>query len=333
MMRVSAIAAGFLLAACGSDVPTEEAGAPALETVLAEPEVPALPEFNTYTDEQMAVLSAFGMSAFEDTEITVQPLHSGLAVMFGIGGNVLVSIGEDGVIMVDNQFPEIHEALLSEIQKLGGDKVGYVINTHWHFDHAEGNRAFGPLGAEIIAHENSAEYMARDNNINLVIVQYPQQAYPEDALPDTSYSDTLELSLNGQEIILYHFGPAHTTGDTQVYFKTANVIHMGDVGNFTPVPFIDVDNGGDIDGVISTVRAVLERIDDETIVVPGHGEVGDKARLAEFADWLETIRSKVLAYKADGKTVQEVQAANAAGELGAEYHPMLIDRVYMSAGE
>jgi len=314
---------GFLLAACGQSSVTET-------SVEAKKTVKELPAFNTYTDAQMQVLTAFGMSEFDTSKITTVPLRDGFGVIFGYGGNVLVSVGEDGVVMVDNQFPEIHGALLDEVKKLGGDKVDTVINTHWHFDHAEGNRAFGPLGAEIIAHENSATYMEGAHNINLVRVQYPQQAYPADARPDTTYSDTLDLSLNGQEITLYNFGPAHTTGDTQVYFKTANIVHMGDVGNFTPTPFIDVDNGGDIDGVIKTVRAVLELIDDETIVVPGHGDIGNKARLREFAEMLETVRGQIAGFKAEGKTLEDVMAIYGSGELAGTAGGLLVDRAYHS---
>jgi len=323
MRKSTAILAWLLLAACGQTDSVESVGEDAQAVI-------ELPEFNTYSAEQMAVLSAFGMADFEASAISTVPLRDGFGVIFGYGGNVLVSVGEDGVIMVDNQFPEVHGVLLDEVRKLGGEKVDYVINTHWHFDHAEGNRAFGPLGAEIIAHENSATYMAGDHNVNLVLVQYPQQAYPPEARPDRSYSDTLDLSLNGQEITLYNFGPAHTTGDSQVYFKTSNILHMGDVGNFTPSPFIDVDNGGDIDGMITTVRAMLELIDEETIVVPGHGDIGNKARLVEYAEWLEAVRAEIAGLKAEGKTIEEIQAAYASGELEGSIHPMLADRVYHS---
>lgn len=323
MKKTTAILSGFLIAACGESH-TVQSAAEVAQTVIE------LPEFNTYGDAQMAVLLAFGMADFDASAVSSVPLRDGFGVIFGYGGNVLVSVGEDGVIMVDNQFPEVHGALLNEVRKLGGEKVDYVINTHWHFDHAEGNRAFGPLGAEIIAHENSATYMAGDHNINLVLVQYPQQAYPPEARPDRSYSDTLDLSLNGQDITLYNFGPAHTTGDSQVYFRTANILHMGDVGNFTPSPFIDVDNGGDIDGMIKTVRAMLEIIDEETIIVPGHGDIGNKSRLLEFAQWLETVRAEIAGLKADGKTIEEIQAAYASGELEGSIHPMLADRVYHS---
>ena len=318
-----AIISGLLLAACGQSNYAQDIAS-------AKPNANALPTFNTYTAAQRAVLAPFGMLEFDASKISAVPLKDGFAVIFGYGGNVLVSVGDDGVIMVDNQFPEIYEALLDEVRKLGGEKVDYVINTHWHFDHAEGNRAFGPLGAQIIAHENSAAYMAGDHNINLVVAQYPQQAYPPEARPDRSYSDTLELSLNGQDIILYNFGPAHTTGDSQVYFRTGNILHMGDVGNFTPSPFIDVDNGGDVDGVIATVRAMLDIIDEETIVVPGHGDIGNKARLIEYVEWLEAVRAQVAALKAQGKTIEEIQTAYAEGKLEGAIQPMVSDRIYHS---
>lgn len=323
MKKSITIMLGLIIGACGQNASFQDTSGADQSTIT-------LPEFNTYSEAQLKTLTAFGLAEFDASKISTVQLRDGFAVIFGYGGNVLVSVGDDGVIIVDSQFPEVHQVLLDEIKKLGGEKVDYVINTHWHFDHAEGNRAFGPLGAEIIAHENSAAYMAGEHNINLVLAQYPQQAYPPEARPDKSFSDTLKLSLNGQDIVLYNFGPAHTTGDSQVYFKTANILHMGDVGNFTPAPFIDVDNGGGIDGMITTVRAMLEIIDEETIVVPGHGEIGNKARLREFAEWLETIRAQIASLKADGKTIKEIQAAYADGVIEGGIHPMLADRVYQS---
>ena len=160
---------------------------------------------------------------------------------------------------------------------MGGAQVNYVINTHWHYDHSEGNRAFGPLGAEIIAHKNSREFMSRDNIVNLVILKYPQQAYEEIAIPKITFDKSMNIYLNNENIKLMNFGPAHTTGDAFVYFSDANVLHAGDIINLSgDFVFIDADNGGSINGMIFSIERVLEIINDETIIVPGHGPLSNK---------------------------------------------------------
>ena len=142
-----------------------------------------LPEMNAYSEDQNYVLERFQWLGFDPSLLYTQELKDGLSVIFGYGGNILVSVGEDGVLIVDSQFPEVFDTILSEIKELGGDSVDYVINTHFHFDHAEGNRAFGPLGADIIAHENSLEYFKNGANINMVGVMWPQQPYEPLAIP------------------------------------------------------------------------------------------------------------------------------------------------------
>ncbi|NNC38421.1 MAG: MBL fold metallo-hydrolase [Hyphomonadaceae bacterium] len=284
---------------------------------------------DTYSDGQKQVLEAFGWT-FDPTKISTAPLKEGFAVIFGEGGNILVSVGDDGVLLVDDQMPEMHEALLAEIRKLGGKKVDKVVNTHWHFDHAEGNRAFGELGAEIIAQKNSTEYMKSAHDINLVQIVYPQQAYPEAAIPTLSFKDAYEFNMNGNDIALYNFGPAHTTGDAIVHFKTTNIVHMGDVGNFSGMVFIDAGNGGSIDGAIKTIRKTLELIDDQTVVVPGHGPIKDKAALTAYVTSLETVRARIAEQMTKGLNLEEIQALNLAEEFFGSNGPLLIDRAYTS---
>ena len=309
--------AAFWLLAC----------APAEKTTDTMTEPPAI-ELNAYSDEQMQVLTAFGWK-LDASKISTTPLKDGLAVIFGEGGNVLVSVGDDGVLMIDDQMPEVYQALLGEIKKLGGDKVDKIINTHWHFDHAEGNRAFGALGAEIIAQENSTEYMKSANSVDLVQTVYPQQAYPAAAVPSVSFKDTMTMNMNGNEIILYNFGPAHTTGDAVVYFKTSNIIHMGDVANLSGFPFIDAGNGGTLEGMILTIRKSLELINDQTVVVPGHGNIANKAVLEIYVGNLEAVHKRLVEQMAKGLSLAEVQELDLAGEFFGESGPLLVDRAYL----
>ena len=159
------------------------------------------------------------MEAFSwdfDVPIEVETVADGLHVFFGIGGNIAVSIGESGVLVVDDQFPEMIPKVNDAIAELGGGAIDFAINTHWHFDHADGNKALGPTGSWIVAHEHSAEMMAKDNIINLVIAKYKQDAYPPDARPVISFGDRMTFHFNGGDIDLLHAGAAHTAGDAVV---------------------------------------------------------------------------------------------------------------------
>ena len=274
-----------------------------------------LPELNAYSDDQNYVLERMQWLGFDPSIVSTQELKDGLSVIFGYGGNVLVSVGDDGVLIVDTQFPEVYDAMLREINNLGGSSVDYVINTHFHFDHAEGNRAFGPMGADIIAHENSMEFFQAGADIDMVGIQWPQQPYETLAIPRITYSDVLTLNLNGHSIDVMHFGPAHTTTDSMIYFKESNVIHMGDVANLTGLPYIDSGNGGTVDGMINNVREVLEIINDETIVIPGHGEVSTKADIEVYVRKMEAVRDRIAVMIDEGMSLEEVMEADPASDV------------------
>ena len=165
------------------------------------------------------------------TQIISKKVGDNLHVLFGTGGNIAVSIGDDGVLIVDDQFPALMPKIKSAIGKLGGKGIDFAINTHWHFDHAEGNLTLGPEGTWLVSQANSREMMKQDHIINLVVTSYEQKAYPESAWPDITFDKTMQFHFNGERIDLMHFGAAHTTGDTAVIFRGHNAVHMGDVYN------------------------------------------------------------------------------------------------------
>jgi glyoxylase-like metal-dependent hydrolase (beta-lactamase superfamily II) len=202
-------------------------------------------------------------------------------------------------------MPKISEA----IREIGGGGVDFAINTHWHFDHAEGNLALGPGGTWLVSQANSREMMLDDHVINLVAVQYEQKAYPKAALPVITYDDAMQFHFNDQEIELLHFGPAHTTGDTAIIFRGSNAVHLGDVFNRSGYPFIDADNGGDLRGMINFCQSVLDAIDENTIVIPGHGEVSDYAGLRSYIAMLEDMHQSIGGMVKAGKSLAEVIAA------------------------
>ena len=299
-----------------------------------------LPQLNAYSDDQNFVLERMQWLGFDPAILSTQELKDGLSVIFGYGGNILVSVGDDGVLIVDTQFPEVYETILREINQLGGSSVDYVINTHFHFDHAEGNRAFGPMGADIIAHENSMEYFQAGTDVDLVGLVWPQQPYESLATPRITYSDVLTLNLNGHSIDVMHFGPAHTTTDSLIYFKESNVIHMGDVANLTGLPYIDAGNGGTVDGMINNVRKALEIINDETIVVPGHGEVSSKTDLEVYVRKMESVRDRIAVMIDEGMSLEEVMEADPASDvfpsspfdaaIGLPASQLFVNRAYVS---
>jgi cyclase len=275
-------------------------------------------------------LEHFGVDV-DAIEIDVETLAPGLHVLFGAGGNIAVSIGDQGVLIVDDQFPQLLPKIKTAITELGGGDIDFVINTHWHFDHADGNTDLGSGGSWIVSQANSRRMMQGEHQINLVTAVVEQPAYPAVALPVMTFEDRMQVHFNGEDIDLLHFGPAHTTGDAAVYFRGSNVIHMGDVYN-AGYPFIDADNGGDLNGVISFCRAVMEVINEETTVVPGHGRVSSYQDLSDFTDMLVIVRDRVAELIVDGASLEEVIAAKPTAqwdELRGD-PTLLLNRAYAS---
>ena len=272
----------------------------------------------------------FGLD-IKTTEIEAKEVAPGLHVLFGAGGNVLVSIGEQGVLIVDDQIPAMIPKIRSAIRGLGGGDIDFVINTHWHFDHADGNPLLAEEGSWIVSQVNSRQMLTGSQLINLVGFIVDQPATSSAGLPVITFEDRLQFHFNGEEIDLLHFGPAHTPGDTAVLFRGQNVVHMGDVyhGRY---PFVDADNGGELDGLIRFCEAVLEEINENTVVIPGHGSVGTYQDLEEYVSMLKIIRGRIAALIAKGATLDEVIAAKPSAEWDAEKgNPLqFLDRSFKS---
>jgi len=272
---------------------------------------------------------------FEAAGVITQKVGDGLHVLFGIGGNIAASIGEDGVLIVDNMFPEMIPKVEAAIADLGGGSIDFAVNTHWHFDHAEGNLALGPAGTWIVAHQNSATMMARTNILNLVVTRYRQDAYPPEARPAIAFDDRMRLYFNGEEVDIVHAGPAHTAGDAAVIFRSHNAVHFGDVFNNTGYPFIDADSGGGIDGMIAFCQTILDEMGADPVIIPGHGEVTDGATLQRYIDMLQTVRGRVAEQIAEGKSLEEVVASRPTADFDETYGPEgqslgFVNRVYTS---
>jgi len=236
------------------------------------------------------------------------------------------------VLIVDDQFPQLMPKIKSAIGELGGEQVDFAINTHWHFDHAEGNLVLGPAGTTLVSHANSRKMMQGDHLINLVMAAYEQKAYPDEALPVITYEKDMQFHFNDQQIDLLHFGPAHTTGDTAIFFKGDNAVHMGDVFNNSGYPFIDAGNGGGINGVIEFCSQILALIDKDTIVIPGHGAVSDYDTLQTYVDMLSVVSERIVKLVAAGASLEDVYAANVTAEYDESYgdNTGFINRAYTS---
>lgn len=274
-----------------------------------------------------------GAEALAAVEIRAERVGDGLYVLFGAGGNIAVSIGDQGVLIVDTMFPELRPKISASIVQLGGGDVDFAINTHWHYDHAEGNLGFGPAGVRIVSQAESRRRLTVDNVIDpYVRPAFPQPPYATAALPVMTFDDTMQMHFNGERIDLMHFGPAHTAGDAAVIFRSHNAVHMGDV--FTPggYPFVDAKNDGDLDGMIRFCRGVLAEIDEDTAIIPGHGAVSTYADLARYTEMLQSVRDNVAALIESGATLEQVIAAKPTAAWDDDYGDpaRMIDSAYRS---
>ena len=248
-------------------------------------------------------------------QIRVERVAPGVAVLFGRGGNIGLSYGADGNILIDDQYAPLTERILAAIHTLDPDPVRFVINTHWHGDHTNGNENLGRTGAVIVAHDNVRRRMSAEQLVRGDIVA----ASPAGALPVVTFSEGVTFHLNGDDLRVVHVANAHTDGDALVYWTRANVLHMGDVFWNGMLPFIDLDSGGSIDGMIAGVVAALAIAAARTIVIPGHGPVGRRADLERFRDTLIHIRNRIGQGIAAGRTLDELKAdghADAYGHAG-----------------
>jgi cyclase len=261
---------------------------------------------------------------FDQVEIRTERITESLYMLVGSGGNIAVSVGEDGTFIVDDQYAPLTEKIVAAIGEVTEDPVDFVINTHWHFDHTDGNENFGGRGAVIVSHANSRTRMETDQLVELF--GRNQEAYSHEGLPKITFDESVRFHLNGQTIDVVHLGRAHTDGDAVVYFREANVMHTGDVFVRYGLPFIDQPNGGSIDGMIAVTQRMADMTDQGTVFVPGHGPLSSREDLLAFNEMLRTIRERVSAVIESGGDFEAVVAANPIEgypERGIETRPWL----------
>jgi cyclase len=266
----------------------------------------------------LAVLAAPGAAQQQDfskVEVKVERIAPGVAVLFGAGGNIGLSYGEDGNIIVDDQFAPLTDKIAAAVATLDPDPIRFVINTHWHFDHTGGNENFGKRGAVILAHDNVRARMSTEQFLAAMNMKVP--ASPKDALPVVTFADGVTLHLNGDTLNVIHVANAHTDGDSLVHWQNANVLHMGDTFfHRASFPFVDLSSGGSIDGVIAAANRGLQIAGPSTRIIPGHGPVATRAELVAYRDMLVDIRSKVAAGIRAKRTLAQIKASGPAARYG-----------------
>jgi glyoxylase-like metal-dependent hydrolase (beta-lactamase superfamily II) len=254
---------------------------------------------------------------FSKVEVKAEKVTDGVFVLTGAGGNIGLSVGKSGTFVIDDQYAPLTDRILAAIRAITPDPVRFVVNTHWHGDHTGGNENLGKAGALLVAHENVRRRMSAEQFNALFDRKTPPS--PEAALPVVTFTDAITFHWNGDDIRVYHVPPAHTDTDSLVQFVKADVVHMGDVFFNGGYPFIDTSSGGRVDGVIEAADRALAGTGAATRFIPGHGPVGTRADLQAYRDMLKTVRDRVAALKAAGKSRDEVIAAKPSAEHDAKW--------------
>ena len=253
----------------------------------------------------------------DSVQVRSERVAGNVWVLMGRGGNIGVLAGPDGVVMVDDEYAPLTDRIRAAIAAINPGPIRFLLNTHWHGDHTGGNENFGRAGVVIVAHDNVRVRMSTEQFMKTVDDRVP--ASPAAALPVVTFGQDVTVHLDGEETHAFHVPPAHTDGDVVVHFRTSNVIHAGDVYFNGIYPFIDLDSGGSVEGVIAAADRVLGLIGAGTKVIPGHGPLTDKAGLQRYRDMLVKVRDAVRPLVASGRSREEAIAAKPTAPLDAEW--------------
>jgi cyclase len=251
----------------------------------------------------LLVIPALAQQDFSKVEIKVTKVAGNIYMLEGSGGNIGVSVGADGILIVDDEFAPLADKIKAALKGLGAGKLKFILNTHWHGDHTGGNVVFGP-DAPIIAQTNVRKRLAEGSNVPNRIVA----PAPKDALPVITFDQSVSVHFNGEEIRVIHFPKGHTDGDAVIFFTGSNVVHMGDDFFNGMFPFVDLDSGGDVYGYVKNVGEVIAKLPADVKIIPGHGPLANVDDLKRFHGMLlattDIVRKKIAA----GKTLDQIKA-------------------------
>ena len=242
---------------------------------------------------------------WDAVEISTHHVAGTVHYLAGQGGNIGLSIGDDGVVMIDDQFGPLTDRIVEAIRGISNGNIRFLINTHVHGDHTGGNENMGRMGVDIVARERVRLRLA--------------ETLPAVALPVLTYSEPVTIHLNGEDVHLIPVPPAHTDGDTFIHFPASDVLHLGDVFRTVAFPVIDRNNGGTLDGTIEALGIAAGMAGPDTMIVPGHGVVSSRADVIEFRDMVIDVKAKVSALVAEGASFDDVVAAGPTAEYEAKW--------------
>ncbi len=259
----------------------------------------------------LGLLAAGSAMAQQDRDwdavnLTIHHVAGGVYYLEGSGGNIGLSVGDDGIVMIDDQFAPLTERILETIADLDDGEIRFVINTHVHGDHVGGNENLGNLGITILANDR-------------VRVRMVAGMAADAALPVLTYSDTSTVHLNGEAVHVFTVPPAHTDGDSFVHFRGSNVLHLGDVFRTNNFPYIDVSNGGTLKGTLEALGIAIGMSGPDTMIIPGHGDVSTRDDVAEFRDMAMVVAERVERLVREGASLEDVLAAGTTAEYEEQW--------------
>jgi len=260
-------------------------------------------------------LVAAAQRNFDDVVIEPVKVTDRIYMLKGSGGNIGVLVGEDGILMIDDQYAPLSEKIAKAIAALDKGKIRFLINTHIHGDHSGGNENFSKAGASIVAHEKVREGMMKEH-VNGEHIDPPR---PREALPVITLTEGMKFHMNGEDIEVFHLGRAHTDGDVVVYFKQSNVYHTGDVFVRYGYPYIDMSRGGTVKGFVSFLDQLIERMDDTAKVIPGHGELATKKDVIVFRDKIKDMYQGVVTAIQKGIKLEDITSIEVAKKYDKEW--------------
>ncbi|MEW6128059.1 MAG: MBL fold metallo-hydrolase [Acidobacteriota bacterium] len=260
----------------------------------------------------LAAILGFTVSAQQDfskVQMKATKVAGNIYMLEGAGGNIGVSVGADGILIIDDQFAPLADKIRAALKELNPGKLKFILNTHWHGDHTGSNAAFGPE-APIIAHDNVRKRLETGSNTAGRVVQ----PAPKEALPVITFEQSVSIHFNGEEIRALHYPHGHTDGDSIIFFTKSNVVHMGDdffAGRF---PFVDIDSGGSVEGLVKNIEKVIGKVPADVKIIPGHGAISTLDDLKKYHRMLVETTGVVAKKMKDGKTLQQIQAEGFAEE-------------------
>ena len=270
----------------------------------------------------MALSTALAQRNFDDVEIRTEKVADQVYVLFGAGGNIGLAIGDDAAYLIDDQYAPLTEKIRAAIREVTDKPLKFLVNTHWHGDHTGGNENFGKSGTLLIAHEAVRKRMGSLSERNGNVRPASSMA----ALPEITFTEELTLHLDSLRTLhVIHVAPSHTDGDSYIYLPEDNVIHMGDNFSNGGFPFIDLNSGGDINGLVKNLNLALFMVDEDTRIIPGHGPVADRSKLRAYRDMVETLLSRVQKAADSGKSLEETLEMGLSKEWDAEFGTGFID--------